>query len=256
MRFLCGLFILTLAAAAFAYHPVPVTKSAAETALREALTKTDVDSVRLRLAREALERNPEDIPLGRMAQDVLLKQMDDAVGYFKNQAQGSESVAAHYLYGRAADDTTVTAEEARWILSRDPSNFWGHLLAGIAEWDKSKFDTAVVHRQFLAAVTSDPSRPEGYLYLGYFFQDEERWPEAREVLDAGALTDSSSQAIRDARLTTYAELRDADAFFKLIQGMYSTRPLEADMPLANGTSRLTGTDLRGRPTVLEYWAYT
>ena len=55
MRILVGLFLFGWVAVAVAYHPVPVTKSAVETALVDTLANTDADSTRLRLAREALE---------------------------------------------------------------------------------------------------------------------------------------------------------------------------------------------------------
>ena len=37
---------------------------------------------------------------------------------------------------------------------------------------------------------------------------------------------------------------------------YTDKPLEADMPFANKAGQLTTADLRGQPTVLEYWAFT
>jgi hypothetical protein len=256
MRFLVGLFLLCWVSVAAAYHPLPVTKSAAEAALNEALAKADTDSARVHLAREALDTHPDDIPLGRAAQDILLKLMDDPAGYFKARAESSQSAAARYLYARASNDTTVMERESKWMLERNPRDFWGLFLSASAEWDKAKPDTAIVYGRFRAAIDADPSRPEAYLNLGYFFQDEERWLEAREVLDAGAVADPANKAIRDARLTTFAELRDADTFFKLMEGINSDKPLEADLPRANGPGRFTTADLRGQPTVLEYWAYT
>lgn len=257
MRTLALVCLLCYAAAAVAaFQPLPVQRSAAETEFADAIAKTDVDSLKLKLAKDALEQNPENIPLGRAAQDIILKLMDNAESYFKTRAEASESIAAHYLYAWAANDTLITAREAAWILKQKPNDFWGHLLNAIGEWDKSKPDTVIVRSRLLAAINADPSRPEGYLYLGYFYQDEERWPEALEVFEAGAVCDPAHKSIRDGRLTTYAELRDADKYFKLLAGMYSDKPLEADLPRAHGTARFTSADLRGAPTVLEYWAYT
>ncbi len=256
MRWWSAPWMLLLAVSAWAYSPLPVTHSAAETALAKALAEAKTDSAKLQIALHALDAAAEDIPAGRAAQDVIFKLKDDPEGFFKARAEGNGSPAAHYLYGRATEDTLVMVREAEWLLAKDPQSYWGLQLAGDAEWSKAQPDLERVQKQLEASIAIDPSRPEGYLNLGYLYEDRDNWPKAREVFEAGAVCDPKSTGIRDARLTTYAELRDADGFFKLIEGVYSDKPLEADMPFANKAGHLTTAELRGQPTVLEYWAFT
>jgi len=209
------------------------------------------------VAQRSLEQYGQEIAVGKMVIDLLLKNLEDPIAFFRSRMEkDSLSPASHYLYGRASRDSTIMAQEAQWILSRDPGNYWGFELAGYAEWYRSKPDTAILIANFQQAIAADPSRPDAYLYLGWVYWDEERWPEARAALEAGAIVDPTDKAIRDARLTVYAEQRDAKAFFDLMQGVFSDQPLEADLPRAKDGVNLTTPDLRGAPTVIEYWAFT
>lgn len=240
----------------YSYNPVPVQKSEAEIEATAALKAAILDSVKLQVALAILEQHGEDIPAAAEAMAVIRKLKADPVSFFEARAEGSTSVAARYLYGRASGDSTIMAQQAVWILKNHPGNYWGHILAGYAEWYREQPDVAVLRQKFTAATAADPSRPEAYLYLGWVFQDEERWPEARDALEAGAVADPQDTYIRDGRLTVYAQLRDADAFFALMRGIFPERPLEADLVLANRNGHLTGGDLRGGNVVLEFWAYT
>lgn len=252
------LFILcacTIASAA--YQPLPVQRSAGERETQALLNEAATDSAKVAIARESLKKFGSEIAVGKLIIDLLLKNLEDPIAFFRSRLeQDSLSAANHYFYGRASRDSTIMAEEAQWILRHDPGNYWGFELAGYAEWHRSKPDTAVLIANFQQAISADPSRPDAYLYLGWVYWDEERWSEAREVLEAGAVADPSDKSIRDARLTVYAEQRDADAFFDLMQGVFSDQPLEADLPRARGGANVTSADLRGAPTVIEYWAYT
>jgi hypothetical protein len=214
----------------------------------------------LAVAEAALKANPEDIPLGRTAEEIILKFRDDPVSFFKARTEKSESIAAHYLYGdicgRANADTVIGEREAAWILKKDSTNFWGHLLAGDAAWNYSKPDLARVQKEYEAAIAADPSRTEGYESLGFLFEDSEKWPEARAAFDAGGVTDPISTIIREHRLTCYAEMRDASAYFDLVKGAYSDQPLTADLSFASKPGKLTSADLTGQATVIEYWAFT
>lgn len=239
-----------------AYSQIPVKRSAAEIEAKHLLKSELTDSVKLQAALSILEKHGEDIPAAAEAMAVIRKLKDDPAGFFQARADGSKSVATHYLYGRASGDSTIMAKEAQWILANHPGNYWGHILAGYAEWHREQPDVAVLRREFEAAAAIDPGRLEAYLYLGWVFLDEAMWPEAREALDAGAVCDPEDTYIRDGRLTAYAQLRDADAFFALMRGIFSEQPLEADLPLANRDGHVTSGDLRGGSVVLEYWAYT
>jgi len=45
----------------------------------------------------------------------------------------------------------------------------------------------VVERYLKASIDADPSRPEGYINLGYLYEDMENWPAARETFEAERL---------------------------------------------------------------------
>jgi hypothetical protein len=233
-----------------------VVRSAAEQRLTTDLDRAASDSARLRIAESALAAFPEDIVVGRMAQDVIMKFKDDPVAFFKARAESGTSVAAHYLYGRAADDTVIAAEQAQWILKQHPAHFWGLMQAGEAEWSKAAPNLESVRQSFEQAIATDPSRPEGYLNLAFLFIDGNRWAEAKPVLEAGAVCDPQNKYIREQRLTTYAELRDAAAYFDLAKTAFSDKPLTLDLPRANAAGRVTSDDLKKRISVIEYWAYT
>ena len=240
-----------------AYNPQPIQRSTGEKETLARLEAAATDSAKVAIARELLDKYAGEIAVGKMVIDLLLKNLDDPITYFRTRLdQDSLAPANHYFYGRASRDSTIMAQEAQWILNRDPGGYWGYELAGYAEWYRAKPDTAVLIAHFKQAIAADPSRPDAYLYLGWVFWDEERWDEARDVLEAGAIVDPEDKAIRDARLTVYAEQRDAKAFFDLMQGIFSDQPLEADLPRANGGAHITSADFRGAPTVIEYWAYT
>ncbi|MBU0509433.1 hypothetical protein KKH27_11450 [bacterium] len=257
MRIPVVMLSVLLAAVCLAYQPVPVQKSRVEQEIKVRLEALTDDSAKVAVAQQYLEEFPNDIAVVRAALDVLLKKMDDPITFFRQRLEmDTGSIAAHYLYGKASRDSTIMAEAARWILTREPDNYWGHELAGYAEWFKANPDTGILIRNFRKAIEADPSRPEGYLYLGWVFWDEELWPEAREVLEAGAIVDPEDKSIRDARLTVYAEQRDGKTFFDLMQGVFSDTPLIADLPRAKAGPNVTTADLRGQPTVIEYWAYT
>jgi tetratricopeptide (TPR) repeat protein len=165
----------------------------------------------------------------------------------------------HYLYGRASGDSTIMGEQAAWIIKKDPKNTWGHMMAGLGEWEKSKPDNAVVEKHLKDAINLDPSRPEGYLNLGYLYEDMERWPDAIAAFEAGAVADPPNAPIRDARLTYYATARNADKYFQLLEPMLPKEPLTGTLARANPGSSGTvdmAAAFQGKTTVVEYWAYT
>ena len=252
--------IAALCASALAYNPVPATKSAAEAELNAALDHATSDSAKLKIAEDALNAHPDDILVGRAAEAIILKFDGDPVTYFKTRAEKSGTVAAHYLYGdisgRAMGDSVVPAEEANWILKKDPNNFWAHMLLGDAEWNKGKPDLALVQQDYEAAISADPSQPDGYLYLGWAFEDAEKWPEARAAFDAGAVADPSNKMITEQRLTTYAQLHDGAAYLNLAKTVFPDTPLSLDLFRANREGKVTTADLLGKTTVIEYWAFT
>jgi tetratricopeptide (TPR) repeat protein len=251
-----SILLLLCAVSVLAYNPKPVAKSPAELKLAADLAVAQTDSVKIFLAKSAFELNPDDIPLGVIAQDVLLKKMDKPKEYYKQRADNDPTIAARFLYGRASGDSTTMELQAQAILKLSPNNYWGNLLAGLGAWEHEKSDDKLVQVDFEKAIAADPSRPESYFNLGWLFMDQKKWPEARAALDAGGVTDPSNTGIRNARLTVYAEQRDGKAYFDLIKGVFPETPLTVDLPRANGSGHVTNADWTGSPTVVEYWAYT
>ena len=250
--------LLLVATAAWSYSPTPVKKSEAETTLKTALDNATTPEEKSKIATEFLNTNPTDIPAARAAQDALFKTLEDPAPFFKARAEKSESVVDHYLYARASGDSTVMATEAAWIMKKDPHNAWGYMLAGLAEWERAQPDNAKIEDHFQTAIMADPSRPESYVNLGYLYQDMEKWQESREVLEAGKITDPSSFMIQNALVTVYATLRDADAYFVLVDAMLPDEPLMGSLVKANngGGNVDAAKTFRGTISLVEYWAYT
>lgn len=249
---------LLMAAAVWAYTPTPVQKSAAEIGLKAALDKAETNEMKAFLATDFLNSKPTDIPAARMAQDAITRTLEDASAFFKARVGKSESVVDHYLYGRASGDSTIMVQEAQWILQKDPKNAWGHMLAGIAEWERAEPDYAKVEHCLQDAIAADPSRPESYLNLGYLYEEMEKGPESIAAFEAGAIADPTNAGIRDARLTYYATARQADKYFTLLEPTLSKEPLTGELPRANngGGTVNAATALRKVTTVIEYWAYS
>ena len=257
MKF-AGIALVCLATVAWGYSPTPVQKSPVEVQLQAALDKAATPEEKSRIATDFLNTNPADFPAARIAQDQLFKTLDDPAPFFKARAEKSDALLDHYLYARAADDSVIAAQEAAWILKKDPKNFWGHLVAGNAEWSKAKPDSAVVERHFTDAIAADASRPEGYLMLGYLYQEQDNLTKARELFEAGRITDPESFLFKNALISTYAMQRDADAYFKLLDSMAPKEPLTGILQRAsNGSEPVDAARVfRGHTTLVEYWAYT
>lgn len=252
-----ALALLLPALAAWAgYNPKPLQKSKAETDLQAALDKAANADEKKMIAEKALADNPDDIVLGRMAQDVLTKSLDDAATYFKTRAEGQESIAKHYLYGRASGDSTIQMEQANWILAKDPKNYWGLTLKAVTLWTEEPEVLKQVESLLQQAVSIDPSRPEGYLNLGYVYLDLEKHDAAIEVFEAGAIADPSNTQIRDQRMTWYATAKQADKYFSLADKALPKEALSfAGLKVAKSDRVLSNADFEGHYTIIEYWAY-
>jgi tetratricopeptide (TPR) repeat protein len=250
--------VLLFAAVAWGYTPQRLQKSAAETNLQAAIDQAATQEEKTKLATDFLNSNPTDIRAARVAQDVLFKTLEDPAAFFKPRAETSESIADHYLYARAVGDSLIAAQEAAWILKQDPKNYWGHLMAGNAEWEKSKPDNAAIEQHFNEAITTDPSQPEAFVMLGYLYQDQDNWTKAREVFEAGRITDPENFLFKNALISVYATLRDGDAYFKLLDTMAPQEPVTGLLQRAsNGTEPVDAAKVfRGTTTLVEYWAYT
>lgn len=252
------LSLLVLASLAWGYAPQPVQVSAAQTQLKAALDAAAAPEEKSRIATEFLDSHPADVAAARVAQDALFKTLDDPAPFFRTRAEKSESIVDHYLYARAVGDSTIAAQEAAWILKKDPNNYWGHLVAGNAEWERAKPDNAQIEKHFTDAIAANPSQPEAYVMLGYLYQEQDDWQKARAAFEAGMITDPSSVLFKNALISVYATQRDADAYFKLFDAMVPKEPLTGMLTRAsNGTEPVDAAKtFRGTTTLVEYWAYT
>jgi tetratricopeptide (TPR) repeat protein len=256
--FVVALALLLPALGAWAgYSPKPLQKSNAETDLQSALDKATNTDEKKQIAEKALADNPDDIVLGRMAQDVLTKSLDDAATYFKTRAEGSESIAKHYLYGRASGDSTIQMHEAEWILAKDPKNYWGLTLKAVTLWTEEAEILKQTEALLQQAVAADPARPEGYLNLGYVYLDMEQFDKAIEAFEAGAVSDPTNAQIRDQRMTWYATAKQADKYFSLAKDALPKEALSFEgLKVAKSERVLSNADFQGHYTIVEYWAYT
>ncbi len=239
-----------------AYSPTPVQKSQAERDLQTALDNAKEKSEKQQIAEKALADHPEDIIIGRLAQDALMRIVEDPAAYFKARAEGTESIAKKFLYARASGDSLTQIQTAEWILAKDPKHFWALIMKATTLWTEDEKILQQVESLLKEAVACDPSRPEGYQNLGYLYQDKEDLHGAREAFEAGAVSDPTNTVIRDMRLTVYAAQRDAKAYFDLVALALPASPLNFDLPLAKSSEKLVTADFHGHFTIIEYWAYS
>ncbi len=182
------------------YNPSPVKKSAAEIEFRAVLEMESDPGRRMQIARDFVTRHVEDVPLGRLAGDIMRKAgKEQAEVFFRVLSdEHPESIAACYYYARIADDTLIWEEKARWALAKDSSNYWGWLMFMAAEWHKHQPDLALVYERVARAIQLDPSRPEGYLFLGQYYEETDQWMDAYEAYRAGLVCDSTNAILRQS----------------------------------------------------------
>ncbi len=182
------------------YNPSLCTKSPAEIEFRAALDKEEDSAKRMQLAEAYVTRHLEDVPLGRLAGDVIRRANKENTWsrvFFKKLAdEHPESIAAQYYYARAADDTTVWSEKARWVLAKDSTNYWGWLMFMAAEWHRGAPDLDLVYQRVTRAIQLDPSRPEGYMFLGQYYEEKALWMDAFEAYRAGLVCDPESKILQ------------------------------------------------------------
>ena len=198
---IAGLVSLTaIAVADIKFAPKPVKASEAEINLEKDVNATSSMISRLQIAKNYLERHPNDVPMGRFASDVIAQNSErkaDAVDYLKQFSEiHLREIGPQYYYARSVDDTLIWDQKARWALAKDSTNYWGWLMWMEAEWHKSKPDLDAVVQRLEHAVTLDPSRPEGYYFLGDAYGEQGNWPDAIETYQAGLICDPTNDFIR------------------------------------------------------------
>ena len=182
------------------YHPQPMKQSEAEAEFCAAVDKEGNATERLRIAKEYLERYPNDVPLGRYAASIIYQSSihkSDAVEYLRMFADAHHrEIGPQYYYARIADDTLIWDEKARWALARDSTNYWAWLMWMAAEWHKSNPEMSSVMTRIEKAIALDSSRPEAFMFLGDAHGEQGNWLSAIEAYEAGLVCDSSSNPLR------------------------------------------------------------
>jgi tetratricopeptide (TPR) repeat protein len=238
------------------YHPALYVPSVAETSLRDALASAESDSVKKTIARHALEEHPDDVIIGRIAQDVLSQLMPEPAEWFKTRAERLKSNAADYLYARSAADGAISLQVAEKILARNPDDYWGLWLKAVSYGSLQEDTLRIVTNLMERAASVFPSRPDTYLYLGYYYKQMKEDEKAIAAWEAGAICDPKHKTIRDFRLTHYATHKQTEDYFALVPAALPIAPLEFDVTLARDGSKLTKEVFLGHYSILECWYFT
>ncbi|MBL0061477.1 MAG: hypothetical protein IPP40_08350 [bacterium] len=251
MAFLISLFFTALA---FAVGPAPVTRSAAELAVSEAkLSKLD-STVRLEQGIALLEQFPADVPAGKEVQKAIIKLLPDPQTYFRERHTKLQNPASFYLYARATDFTLPEQDVQAW-LDREPDNYWLWLCYMATEWHKESPDRAKVLERIEKAIIIDPSRPEGYSFLGMFFDEQNDLKSAREAYESGLIADPADKAMRSRLLDICLSQRDAQSYFTFINGAVPETPIDVELGTIGKTDlSVEPNDLRGHVSLFVYWS--
>ncbi|MBK6911909.1 MAG: hypothetical protein IPK53_00980 [bacterium] len=256
MKLLTLLCLLALLAQAEAqYSPRLYVVPEAETKLRADLANAPDDIKRKEIAIVALEKFPDDVSIGRIAQDALTPLLDNPVKFFSDFANSHNSNAAHYLYARAANDGAISNRVADQILAGNPNDYWGLRLKGVAIGAGGPDSLPRVIELMERAIKSNPERPDTYLYTGFYYKQLGQDDKAIKAFEAGAVCDPADKIIRDFRLTHYATHKMPDEYFALVPQALPTAPLELDVTLAKDGSKLSKDVFRGHYSVIECWTY-
>lgn len=249
------LLVLSLFAVLWAVEPKPQVKSAAELAW-EAIPDTIPDEEQVRVAKEYLDKYPNDIPLLRSVQNILNRKSDLTPEFWKARMEQNPTSANRYLWARKTGESAEMKKQADWIMENDKESFWGYYLAAASEMSKDAPDFAVATGFYDQAIAKDPSRPEGWYFCADANEQAGNLDRAIECYRAGLVVDPSDKSLEMSIMGIYARKRDADKYFeyasKLIQ---SDPPLEISLERYKHSTPLTTADLTKDFTVLEVFAY-
>ncbi len=256
MKLLTMLGLLVLWSVACAqYSPQLYVVPEAETKLRADLAGASDDTQRKEIAFLALERYPDDVSIGRIAQDALLPLLENPLKFFSDYAESRNTNAARYLYARAANDGEISNRVADQILANNPNDYWGLRLKGVAIGAGGPDSLPRVVELMERAVKSNPNRPDTYLYLGFYYKQLGNDEKAIAAFEAGAVCDPNDKIIRDFRLTHYATHKQAEQYFALVPSALPKAPLDLDVTLAADGSKLSKEVFKGHYSIIECWTY-
>ncbi|NUO18915.1 hypothetical protein HUU59_05650 [bacterium] len=248
------LFMLLAALPAWAIGPAPVSRSLGEIAVQEANLAALDSAARIERGIALLEQFPDDVPAGREVQKAIGKLLPDSRAYFRTRYERLNTSATFYLYARATNFTLEESEIESWI-EREPDNFWLRLCHMAAEWHKETPDLNIVEERVEQAIQLNPSRPEGYSFLGMLYDERNDLKSAREAYESGLVCDPQDEHMRSRLLDICLGQRDAQAYFALINNLVPESPLDVELgTIGAPEKKVKPDDLRGKVSLLVYWS--
>lgn len=250
------LAILVLSCLAFSATPQVMVKSDGVNAYEAALEAASTDEAKVAIAREYLDKYPNDIPMLRSAQNVLNRSSDLKPEFWKERMDANPTAANRYLWARKSGDAAEMQVQAGWMMQNDPKNFWGYYLAAVAEWQKETPDLKIVSNYFAQAIEKDPSRPEGWGYAAQAYEEQEDWANALKMYEAEMVVEPSDSGPKFSIMGIYAQQRDGDNFFRMSSELVkSDPPLSFELERFGTESKLTAADLTKDYAVMEVFTY-
>jgi tetratricopeptide (TPR) repeat protein len=249
------LVLLAFVSAALAYNPKPYQPTEGERQLEAALEAAANDAVKVQIAKEMLDVFPDDIPMGRMAQNEIKSGTEDYIDYFKARMDKNRTAATSYLYARATGEGKDMAEQGSWIMHNDPDNYWGYFMAALAIGESENPATEEMLKLFETAIEKDPSRVEAYYQAAFAYEELKQWDKAIEAYQAVTITNpEEAKGVKFSIMGIYAQTRDAANYFKMADGLFPAEPVAATVQLVKGGD-LTPDMLKGHATVLDFFEY-
>lgn len=237
------------------YEPQPKQVSQAETEFQAALAKAEQDEAQVELALEFLDKYPDNIPLGREAQNILSRKSDKPAEWFKERMDADPTGTNRYLWARASGDPEIMHKQADWLIENDPENFWGPYLKAVAFWTEEEPALEKVTAEFEKAVALDPARFEGFIWMAYAYQEHDELDKALAAFDAAGVVDPESNNPAMGKMEIYAIMRDAERYFSLVDPMLPDEPVTVELALANGENAGKPVGFEGEYTVIESFTY-
>ena len=151
------------------YHP-----SASYTTLHAALDTCTSTGSAVKLARDYMEKYPDDVAVQIFASSVRYDMTaDEQIVYYRERADRQpNNIIAQYLAGRATYSPSDGKQYADEILAKQPDNYWGHLLLGRSfTWKQDLTDDEFTQaeRELKRALEIDNSLPFAVESLGYLY---------------------------------------------------------------------------------------
>jgi tetratricopeptide (TPR) repeat protein len=249
------LALLCVTSLLFGYAPVPKVVTPAESEFETALEAAETDEAKVALAKEYLDQHPDNVPLGRAAQNILNRKSETPAEWYQERMDANPTSTNRYLWARASGDPEIMFEQASWIMENYAENFWGYYLAAVAEWSTEEPEMNKITGHFEQAVAKDPSRFEGFLWMGYAYEEAEKLDEALAAFDAAAIVDPESDSPVMAKVSIFAVQRNAESYFELVNGLLPDEPVTVELAVAQPDTDAKPVGFSGDMTVIESFTY-